>query len=158
MCQWGKEEQPMGDGPPARAPEAAGSRSGCAVTPRGDAGKPWETMGRRARGCRTATFAKRGPVLCSFGDAAETKGALANHWKQWDAKPEAVGRGSALSSFGCMANHGKPWGAKLWGLKGRLLRGNPPEFVPKERIQLCLWQPGYRTSLRPHNAKKGRRK
>ena len=131
----------MGDGPPARAPEAAGSRSGCAVTPRGDAGKPWETMGRRARGCRTATFAKRGPVLCSFGDAAETKGALANHWKQWDAKPEAVGRGSALSSFGCMANHGKPWGAKLWGLRVGCSGGIPLNSFRRNEFSCAYGSP-----------------
>ena len=40
------------------------------------------------------------------------EGDLANHWKQWDAKPEAKARDSALSPFGCMANRGKPWDAK----------------------------------------------
>ena len=53
-------------------------------------GKPSETMGRKTRGYRTVTFAKRGPVLRSFGCAVYLfEGKLANHWKQWDAKPEA---------------------------------------------------------------------
>ena len=74
------------------------------------------------------------------GGGVTGKRRLANHWKQWGAKPEAVGRRSrpmlvrlqlgkpaetpgrktrgyraahaAPRSFGCMANHGKPWGAK----------------------------------------------
>ena len=57
--------------------------------------------------------------------------------------------------------HGKPAetpGRKAMGPKGRPLRGEPPEFVLEERIEPRLWQPGYRTSLRPSNAKKGRMK
>ena len=60
----------MGDAPPLKAPKAEGERKGVFGTP-GDVGKPLETMGRRARGCRTAAFAKRGPVLCSFGCVTE---------------------------------------------------------------------------------------
>ena len=55
----------MGDNPPGEnglpcdTPKTAGTIRRI--------GKPSETMGRKARGCRTATFAKRGPVLRSFG-------------------------------------------------------------------------------------------
>ena len=98
----------MIDGPPCDAPKGGGWQA------RRD-GKPSETMGRKARGCRTVAFAKRGPVLRSFGCIVvptPLDGELANHWKQWDAKPEAKARDSALSPFGCMANRGKPRDAK----------------------------------------------
>ena len=65
---------------------------------------------------------------------------LANHWKRWGAKPEAVGRVSALCSFGCMvANHGKPWDAKpeAGASKGRLRK---PFDVTLVRLHGKLWE------------------
>lgn len=61
-------------------------------------------------------------------------GASANHWKRWDAKPEASGRSDPYPrSFGCTANHGKPWDAKLWGLRGSGSGGVPLSSFREER-------------------------
>ncbi len=47
------------------------------------------------------------------GGGVTGNGRRANHWKQWDAKPEAAGRVSAQRSFGCMvANREKSRDAK----------------------------------------------
>ena len=74
-------------------------------------GKPLETMGRKATGLRrlkAAMFA--GPHL-------------ANHWKQWDAKPRSCGAPNAgpkvpgslerYARRAANANHRKRWDAKL---------------------------------------------
>ena len=63
------------ENPPWELPAAGCARG--SGSPGGRIGKPLETMGRKARGCR-AQFAQ-----CSFGCN------LANHRKRWDAKPEA---------------------------------------------------------------------
>lgn len=107
------------------------------------------------------------------------KSVMANHWKRWDAKPEAKERLSALCPFGCnLANRRKLRGAKpeaKWRLsalcpfgcklanRGKP-RGAKPEatgragpLVPKtrgERNALCPF--GYRTLFASENfAKKG---
>ena len=49
------------------------------------------------------------------GGGSGTQGAQANHWKQWDAKPEAAARLSRamlVRLHGIMANHRKRWDAK----------------------------------------------
>ena len=53
------------------------------------------------------------PVVRCVPDSGAENGTPANHWKQWDAKPEAGVQFSALRSFGCNpANHRKRWDAK----------------------------------------------
>lgn len=56
-----------------------------------------------------------GPARCRLCPRRRERGdrdTLANHWKQWDAKPEANRRHAAKRSFGCDANQRKHWDAK----------------------------------------------
>ena len=41
------------------------------------------------------------PAVRCVPDSGAGKWNAGNHWKQWDAKPEAGVRFSALRSFGC---------------------------------------------------------
>ena len=115
--------------------------------------------GRRRAGDRPGLRPGAG---ASSGGGGGAKDDLANHWKQWDAKPEAGVRFSALRSFGCdPANRWKRRDAKpeakgrrhplyarsvaLWqtigngGTQNLRLRG--------ESFTLCSF--GHRISLRP---------
>ena len=42
----------------------------------------------------------------------------ANHWKRWDAKPEAGARETALCSFGCTRKPSETVGQQSLRLKG----------------------------------------
>ena len=82
----------------------------------------WQTIGNdgtRSQRLSDGRFreTRAHPTLVRLHRATPRRG-LANHWKQWDAKPEAVGQTSAkcgakpYARSAAYANHRKLWDAK----------------------------------------------